>query len=89
MERDPEHDPDLTLDATEDEFTGRGLGDYEEPAAEPLCWTHNSNVCGCEDDRVLADIGPETGEPHRYSTEPPFPPDWRPPSDDLDVWPLR
>jgi hypothetical protein len=54
-----------------------------------VCWTYNSKVCGCEDDRVLADIGPETDKPHRHSTEPRFPPDWRPPLDDLGVWPCR
>ncbi|MEU0857503.1 hypothetical protein ABZ352_18970 [Streptomyces griseofuscus] len=55
--------------------------DYPEPNPEPLCWKHHSNVCGCEEEEPPpADAG--EGE---FSTEPPFPPGWRPPSDDLDM----
>ncbi|MGG2460164.1 hypothetical protein ACO0M4_10140 [Streptomyces sp. RGM 3693] len=51
------------------QYTER-VPDYPEPDAEPLCWAHHSNVCGCSaDGHVAAPSGPEG-----VSTEPPFPP---------------
>ncbi|MCX4677693.1 hypothetical protein OG413_20690 [Streptomyces sp. NBC_01433] len=67
----------IEADENGTEDTGRLLA-YPEPDAEPQCWTHHSNSCGC---------GPEEWEQnldaggHRYSTEPPFPPGRRPVTD--------
>ncbi|GGW94917.1 hypothetical protein [Streptomyces noursei] len=51
------------------EYTER-VPDYPEPASEPPCWAHHSNVCGCSVDGHAAD----PSEPKGFSTEPPFPP---------------
>ncbi|MFE2041658.1 hypothetical protein ACFXAZ_12140 [Streptomyces sp. NPDC059477] len=46
---------------------------YDAPAEEPDCFTHHSSICGC---------GPHDAAPEGYSTEPPFPPGYRPPGAD-------
>ncbi|MEU1310995.1 hypothetical protein ABZ419_19195 [Streptomyces cinnamoneus] len=71
-------------DVEGDEDTGRDL-DYPEPDAEPLCWSHHSNSCGCDPQDQQQDL--DEGE-RRFSTEPPFPPGWRRSSNDLETWPL-
>ncbi|GHF33181.1 hypothetical protein GCM10010218_12840 [Streptomyces mashuensis] len=66
------------------EDTGRDL-DYPEPDAEPLCWSHHSNSCGCDPQDQQQDLA--EGE-YRFSTESPFPSGWRRLSNDLETWPL-
>ncbi|MFE3139677.1 hypothetical protein [Streptomyces scopuliridis] len=64
---------EVTSDQDGAEYT-ESVPDYSEPDAEPLCWEHHSNVCGCPDERLQQNLNPETGEPYPFSTEPPFPP---------------
>ncbi|MGA5134400.1 hypothetical protein ACPCTO_31865 [Streptomyces olivoreticuli] len=66
------------------EDIGRDLGS-PEPDAEPLCWSHHSNSCGCDPEDQQQ--GLDEGE-HRFSTEPPFPSGWRRSSSEIDAWPL-
>ncbi|RLU86217.1 hypothetical protein CTZ27_24885 [Streptomyces griseocarneus] len=70
---------EVFLDEDGAEYTGR-VPDYPEPDAEPLCWKHHSNSCGCQPEEQEQDLG--TGE-HRFSTEPPFPPGSRSVIDDF------
>ncbi|MFE0059961.1 hypothetical protein [Streptomyces sp. NPDC059003] len=56
-----------------------------EPEAEPSCWAHHSNACGCSEEEQERLIRPVAGE--RYSTEPPFPPGGRRSPCDLDLEP--
>lgn len=50
-----------------------------EPAEEPRCWEHHSNVCGCPEGPVAASAS------GAFSSEPPFPPGWKHPAAADDV----
>ncbi|MGI5337715.1 hypothetical protein ACQEVS_10100 [Streptomyces sp. CA-181903] len=54
-----------------------------EPPTEPSCWPHNGNSCDCEPAGLDQYLEGEL----EYSTEPPFEPGARYPSNDPDLWP--
>ncbi|MGG7574146.1 hypothetical protein [Streptomyces sirii] len=76
---------EVTSDEDSTEDTGLGQ-DYPEPDAEPLCWTHHSNSCGCQPEGQEQALNVSEG---RFSTEPPFGPDDHPVIDgplELPAW---